>query len=109
MSWKKFTFTAALATAAVLLIPASVSANEDISRAALLSYNCYTCHGMEGKSMSMMPALNKLTSEELKKKLLDFKAGKSDATVMTRHAKGYSDEDIQMIADYIAGKNKKKK
>jgi len=31
---------------------------------------------------------------------MDFKSGKRYSTVMMRHAKGYTDEEIRLIAQY---------
>jgi cytochrome c553 len=34
--------------------------------------------------------------------LKDFKAGKRPGTIMQQHAKGYSDEQLELIAGYFA-------
>ena len=35
--------------------------------------------------------------------LKEFKAGKRPATIMHQHAKGYTDEQLELIAGYFAG------
>lgn len=70
-----------------------------------LAFNCYTCHGTDGKSVSNMPALNGKTPAYLLQKLSAFKHDEGGPTIMNRIAKGYSDEELQRIAHYLgAGK-----
>jgi cytochrome c553 len=37
----------------------------------------------------------------------DFKSGARPATVMHQHAKGYSDEQIEMLAKFFAAQKRK--
>ncbi len=78
--------------------PAPISA----AAAANMGSNCFTCHGPEGKSPGSIPSLNGKTAEALVKTLQDFKSGARPSTVMARHAKGYSDAEIEAIAKYIS-------
>jgi sulfide dehydrogenase cytochrome subunit len=48
-----------------------------------------------------MPSLSGWTSDDLRASLRDYKTSESGATVMHRLMRGYSDEDIDLIADYI--------
>lgn len=50
-----------------------------------------------------MKSLNTLSATEIRSKLMAFKRDENDPTIMNRIAKGYSDEEIAIIADYIAG------
>lgn len=50
-----------------------------------------------------MKALNTLSAREIRDKLMAFKRDENDPTIMNRIAKGYSDEEIAVIADYIGG------
>lgn len=84
--------------------PAEKPAAAPISAAAAanMGNNCFTCHGPEGRSPGSIPSLHGKTAETLAKTLQDFKSGARPSTVMTRHAKGYSDAEIEAIAKYIS-------
>lgn len=63
--------------------------------------NCYSCHGTDGRSAGAIPSLTGMTAEQAKAMLMGFKTGALPATVMTRHAKGYTDAELEAIANYI--------
>ncbi|HSS46268.1 MAG TPA: cytochrome c [Burkholderiales bacterium] len=67
-----------------------------------LAANCANCHGTDGKSAGVMPPLAGLDRSYLVRHMQDFKAGRRPATIMHQLAKGYSDEQIELIADYFA-------
>jgi cytochrome c553 len=67
-----------------------------------LAANCANCHGTDGKSSSAMPSLAGLERSYLILRMQDFKAGRRPATIMHQIAKGYSDEQIELIAEYFA-------
>ena len=73
----------------------------DVSRGAMLSNSCFACHGTDGKSKGSIPAIHGKTALQIKNSLKSFQTGPS--TVMDRHAKGFSDADIDEIANYISG------
>ncbi|PPD34772.1 MAG: hypothetical protein CTY19_04060 [Methylomonas sp.] len=65
--------------------------------------NCLICHDSEKNSSSgEVPDLAGLTSAELHQALLDFKYDRRFATLMPRIAKGYSDAEIQAVADWLS-------
>ncbi|BAV32402.1 cytochrome C [Sulfuricaulis limicola] len=63
--------------------------------------NCYSCHGTDGRSAGAIPSLTGITADQAKTMLMGFKSGALPATVMTRHAKGYTDAELEAIANYI--------
>ena len=64
---------------------------------------CFACHGNEGRSVGgIPPSLAGRDRAELLQTLKDFKQGKRPATIMHQHAKGYSDQQLERIADYFA-------
>ncbi len=67
-----------------------------------LVFNCYTCHGTDGKSPGEIPKLTGLSSKKIEEKLHLFRLDQSQATIMNRIAKGYTKEEIKAIADYLA-------
>ena len=77
--------------------------NPQISRAALLANPCFACHGIDGNSVGLpIVSLQGQSAEQLSASLLAFKKGERPSTLMGRISKGYSDEDLKLIADYIA-------
>lgn len=63
--------------------------------------NCYSCHGTDGRSAGAIPSLTGMTALQAKTMLMGFKSGELPATVMTRHAKGYTDAELEALANYI--------
>lgn len=64
--------------------------------------NCANCHGTDGKGASVIVGLAGLDRKYLEEQLKAFKAGTRPATIMHQLAKGYSDEEIAVIADFFA-------
>lgn len=79
----------------------SVSASE-ITRGQMLSHSCAACHGTDGKSPGAIPSIYGKSAQFISQALHDFQQGKRQATVMGRHATGYSDEEITLIAEYFS-------
>ncbi|MDZ7736651.1 MAG: hypothetical protein U5P41_11520 [Gammaproteobacteria bacterium] len=71
-------------------------------RAEALAFNCFTCHGTDGESPGRMKSLNELSATEIRDKLMAFRRDENNPTIMNRIARGYSDDEIAIIADYIA-------
>ncbi len=74
----------------------------DITRGMMLSNSCAACHGTDGRSPGAIPSIYGKTSAFISQALLDFRENKRPATVMGRHASGYTDEEIQLIAEYFS-------
>ena len=79
------------------------AAEQDPANARNLAASCFTCHGTEGNSVGgVPPSLAGRDRAELVQMLKDFKAGKRPATIMHQQAKGYTDEQLEVIAAYFA-------
>lgn len=63
---------------------------------------CAACHGTYGVSVGGMPAIAGESRDKLLTLLLEFKNGTRPATVMHQHAKGYTDEELALLADYFS-------
>nr|WP_315254339.1 c-type cytochrome [uncultured Duganella sp.] len=95
--------------AITLLAAVSASAAEPpaISPAARLAATCAACHGTAGHTQGgTLPALAGQTQQALLASLRDFKSGKREATIMTQIAKGYTDEQIELLAAYFAAQTR---
>lgn len=73
-----------------------------ISQGSMLSNSCSACHGTDGKSPGAIPSINGKSAQFIKQALTEFRSGNRASTVMGRHAKGYSDKEITLIADYFS-------
>lgn len=94
-------FAAAVVSAVSFAPLASVQADE-LSRGAILSASCEGCHGTHGRSPGAIPAIAGKARDYLVETLKGFRSGAAPATVMGRHASGYTDEEIRLIADYFS-------
>ena len=80
---------------------ASVGAVE-ITQSIMLANSCAACHGTDGKSPGAIPSIHGKSAEFITKALKGFRDGSRESTVMGRHAKGYSDEEIKLIAEHFS-------
>jgi cytochrome c553 len=71
-----------------------------------LAATCANCHGTEGKGVenATMPVISHLNSEQILTQLRAFKSGAREGTIMPQLAKGYTDEQIQSIANFLGKK-----
>lgn len=71
-----------------------------------LSATCANCHETDGKGVfdGGMPLINALTSEQILTQMKAFKSGAREGTIMPQLAKGYSDEQIEIIANQLGKK-----
>ena len=93
---------AVLLTSAGLILAAGGCWASDTTQARNLAANCATCHGTNGKSAAGMASLAGQRKEYIIQQVQDFKSGKRPATVMQQLAKGYTDEQIALIAEYFS-------
>jgi cytochrome c553 len=86
--------------AAGVSLPASA---QDAAAARSLAAACFTCHGTDGRSVGgVPPSLAGQDKNYLLQTMKDFKAGKRPATIMHQQAKGYTDQELEVIAGYFA-------
>lgn len=67
----------------------------------LLASNCFQCHGYDGKSRIGFERLSGESSNEIYKELREMRT-KSKPDIMDMHARGYTDAQMRLIADYLA-------
>jgi sulfide dehydrogenase cytochrome subunit len=92
--------------AALLIAGISPLTAQAVDRGMVLSMSCASCHGTDGKSPGAMPMIHGKSSAYLEQAMKEFRDGKRYATVMNRIAKGYSDDEIKLLADYLGNVNK---
>lgn len=71
-----------------------------------ISSTCMSCHGPGGKSLGAIPSIAGLNKDYFVKSMKDFKSGTRAATIMKRHAAGYTDAEFEAMAAYFAGLKK---
>ena len=94
-------FVAALLTAALAHLAASQApASPNLARN--LAAQCANCHGTNGKSVSEVASLAGQPKNVIVQKMKDFRDGKLPATVMHQLAKGYTDEQVALMANFFS-------
>ena len=71
--------------------------------AAMLGNTCAGCHGTNGNSNGpATPTIAGISSEYFIETMMAYKEGERPSTIMTRIAKGYTDEEIKLMAEFFA-------
>jgi cytochrome subunit of sulfide dehydrogenase len=95
-NWRKLV----LATGAMALCGGAVAAPPN---GAMLANACGGCHGTLGASAGpSMPSLAAQSKKAIVESMKDFRSGARPSTVMGRLAKGYSDTEIDLMADFLS-------
>jgi sulfide dehydrogenase cytochrome subunit len=93
--------------ALALFAAAAVAHAADDASARNLAATCASCHGTEGRSASPdLPSLAGMPKEKMISAMKAFKEGKREATVMHQLARGYTERQIDLVAEYFAGRKK---
>ncbi len=99
--WFTVAVTAALLASAAHAQSPSPHPHPNAGRA--LAATCFTCHGTDGRSVGgVPPSLAGMNRDVMVQQMKDFRDGKRPATIMHQHAKGYTDAQFVLIADYFA-------
>lgn len=91
-------------TAAVIALGFTLSplAQAEITRGAVMASTCFACHGTDGKSPGAIPSIFGIPEQSMIAMMNAFREDLRASTVMNRHAKGYTDEEIASIAKYLS-------
>jgi sulfide dehydrogenase cytochrome subunit len=95
-----------LTLAALLLAAAPWCAAQDSMLGRNLAATCANCHGTNGVSKGEVASLAGLPAERIVASMAAFKSGALPATVMHQIAKGYTDDQIKLMAAYFAAQKK---
>jgi cytochrome subunit of sulfide dehydrogenase len=73
-----------------------------------LASTCANCHGTNGAARGEMKAIAGLPAAAIESLMAGYKTGAiTGTTIMHQIAKGYTDEQIKLIAAYLAAQPKK--
>ena len=101
MKKSRLTF-AGLVGAVALTVPfAQAAADDEITRGQLMADTCIACHSAASAEAGGAPDLSNYPSDLLASQMKAFRDGDRPATVMDRHASGYTDEEIEAMAAYF--------
>lgn len=96
----------ALSRTCIFSILVLISANafsEQPSQAAMLAHTCAGCHGPDGNSQGpATPNISGLSEQYIMDAMEAFKEGERHSTIMSRIAKGYTDQQIELMAQYLS-------
>ncbi len=86
-----------------IFLSAPIQVNSaEISQAETLASQCFICHGQKGEGSGKIPELRDLEKSDIVESLLGFKSGEEKSTIMERYAKSYTNEEIELLADYFS-------
>ena len=93
----------AIAVAALTLTGALTAfGQQDPDLGRNLAATCANCHGTNGISKEGAPSLAGETKESIVHKFREFRDGKRLATIMHQLAKGFTDGQVELIADFFS-------
>jgi sulfide dehydrogenase cytochrome subunit len=98
------TFAASLALAAATGAWAQSPSPSPSLQVSTLAATCANCHGTQGHAVagSPLPQLAGMPREAMLQSLMAFRSGARPATIMGQLSKGYSEAQLEQVADYFA-------
>jgi cytochrome c553 len=95
--------------AAGLLAAAAAAQAQDRNLGRDLAATCANCHGTNGQARGdTITALAGMPAERLIQTFNAYKSGALPATIMHQIAKGYSDDQVKSIAEFLAAQPAKR-
>jgi cytochrome c553 len=85
-----------------LLTGSAQAQDADVRAAQYLAGNCANCHGTTGTALGAMPSLAGQPKAQMVEQMKAFRDGKRPATIMHQLSKGYTDQQIELIADHFS-------
>lgn len=82
-------------------ISLAVQAQQPTDNGRLLASNCFQCHGTNGVN-GAFGNLAGVGKTDLLNKLNDMRRKAAGSNIMIPHARGYTDVDLNWIADYFS-------
>ena len=100
MKKAKLSLIAGALAAGTLLASTQAAA---FDRAEMLANTCVGCHGVAGVSNGpAIPSIAGISAVYFEESMIAYRDGSRPSTIMTRIAKGYTDQDIKDMAAYFS-------
>jgi cytochrome c553 len=96
MKKMRVTLLAAAFMGGGLALPASA---QDANLGRNLAASCVTCHG---KNATGTGTLDGMPKDRLMQTMKDFKSGARPATLMHQLSKGYTEQQVELLAEYFS-------
>ena len=88
--------------AGLLLTAAGLTQAQDANLGRNLAATCANCHGTNGQARGDSKSLAGVSAEKILAAIADFRSGAQPATIMHQISKGYTDDQMKLIAAYFA-------
>jgi cytochrome c553 len=95
-------------TAGLLATWTAAAQTADPHLARNLAATCANCHGTNGHARGDMKPLAGMSADKLLALLDDYRNGNQPATIMHQIVKGYTPEQLKLIAGYFAAQQPRK-
>jgi sulfide dehydrogenase cytochrome subunit len=102
------TFMRRCAAIAGLIGLTGLAQAQDPNLARNLAATCANCHGTNGHARGDMKPLAGVPADKIVAMLADYKSGNQPATIMHQITKGYTDEQIKLVAAFFAAQPARK-
>ncbi len=93
---------------AAMLLPLLAAAQPSDPQALLarsLAATCANCHGTNGRAKGDMKPLAGMPADKMLAMLADYRSGNQPATIMHQITKGYTEEQLRLVAGYFAAQS----
>jgi len=103
MHFQKYKYILLLITGVIVNLPAKTLDTNTTAQVFMLVNTCVGCHGIDGSSLGpATPTIAGMRKPLFIKAMQDMKNGLRPSTVMGVVANGYTDEEIEMMADFFS-------
>lgn len=89
-----------------LLLGVGAAHANNLAAARYIAANCANCHGTNGQSVGGMESLAGYDRAKFVQTMKAFQSGEKPATLMHQISKGYTDEQINLMADFFSSQKK---
>ena len=87
----------------LLLLLCAPALAQDLNVGRSLAATCANCHGTQGRPRGQaMPPLAGMKADVMLALLADYRRGAQPGTVMPQIAKGYTEDQLRLVAAYFA-------
>ncbi|MBZ0106356.1 MAG: cytochrome C [Sulfuricella denitrificans] len=88
------------ASLAALLVYSQTASAAPPHPGRVLASNCFQCHGTDGRKG--FEELAGKSASSIYQEMKEMQSKAADKNIMNAHARGYSDDEIRLIADYFS-------